>query len=216
MHPKIINYISNVRAQFIKRKIDNTNAKVLFVSPNYQIKITKAKNAKFIVNGQLTLKSFPKETAATSIVLEENALLEINGVFQLGNGVTIYVGKNGVCKITGKGFEKKGSITADTMIIVYKRVEIGTEFNCGWGCYITDCDWHQIEHNNQPTSFQKDVIIGDHVWITHDCSILKGTTIGNGCTIGCKSVLQNKSYPENTFITGIPAKVIRTNSVWKR
>ncbi len=58
------------------------------------------------------------------------------------------------------------------------------------------------------TGIDKDVEIGDGVWIGARCTILPGVIIGNGSIIAAGSVV-TKDIPENVLAGGVPAKVIR-------
>ena len=50
--------------------------------------------------------------------------------------------------------------------------------------------------------------IGNHVHIGASATILPDIKIGNNVTIGAGSVV-TKDIPDNTIITGVPAKVLR-------
>lgn len=60
-----------------------------------------------------------------------------------------------------------------------------------------------------------DIAIGNHVWIGHDCKILKGAKIGDNSIIATGSIITKKQYPEHSVIAGIPAKVVKQNINWK-
>lgn len=51
--------------------------------------------------------------------------------------------------------------------------------------------------------------IGNNVWFGHNCTVLKGTTIGNNCIIGIGSIV-TKDIPSNSVAVGVPAKVVCT------
>jgi len=53
------------------------------------------------------------------------------------------------------------------------------------------------------------VIIEDNVWIGEGVSILPGVTIGKNTIVGANAVV-TKSFPANSVIGGIPAKLIKT------
>jgi acetyltransferase-like isoleucine patch superfamily enzyme len=210
--PKFL--LIKIKAASVKRKISNKDAQVNLNNPFFKIKVIKEKGAKFIVKGKLTLCTHFGENTPVYINLYENSTLEIDGDFSIGNGVQIHVDKNGLLRIGGKAFERESGITRNSKIYAYKHIEIGKDFLCGWDNFITDCDWHYVE-SDKLSKPQSDVIIGDHVWITNDCSILKWTQIGHDSIVGCKSLLSGKLYPSNSLIGGIPAKVIEGNYKWK-
>ena len=51
------------------------------------------------------------------------------------------------------------------------------------------------------------VVIGNNVYFTRNCTVLKGVTIGDNCIIGYGSTVL-KSIPTNSVVAGTPAKVI--------
>lgn len=62
-------------------------------------------------------------------------------------------------------------------------------------------------HDFLPSSGK--VIIGNNVYFTRNCTVLKGVTIGDNCIIGYGSTIV-KSIPPNSVVAGTPAKVICT------
>ena len=54
----------------------------------------------------------------------------------------------------------------------------------------------------------KDVVIGKNCWIGNSVTILPGVVLGDNVTVGANSVV-TKSFPSNSVIAGIPAKLIR-------
>ena len=61
----------------------------------------------------------------------------------------------------------------------------------------------------------KNVILQSHVWVGAHVKILKGVTISSNSVIGTSSVVTN-NIPANCIAAGIPAKVIKTGTNWKR
>jgi acetyltransferase-like isoleucine patch superfamily enzyme len=54
----------------------------------------------------------------------------------------------------------------------------------------------------------EDVTIGSDVWIGTGCLLLPGANIGNGSVVAARSVV-NGSFPENSLLAGVPARLIR-------
>ena len=91
-------------------------------------------------------------------------------------------------------------------------LEIGNE--CIIGQYLS-C--HPENHNYQDTTIsirhqgitRKGIKIGKNCWIGSKVTILDGVSIGNGCVIAAGSVV-TKSFPDNSIIGGIPAKILKS------
>ena len=54
----------------------------------------------------------------------------------------------------------------------------------------------------------QDIVINEDVWAGMDVMVLKGVTIGRGCTIAARSVVTN-STPPYSIVAGTPARVIK-------
>ncbi len=70
---------------------------------------------------------------------------------------------------------------------------------------------HPLEHKerNSGKEYAKPITIGENVWIGGGAMICPGVTIGNNVVIGAGSVV-TKSFPDDVFIAGNPAKIIKT------
>jgi acetyltransferase-like isoleucine patch superfamily enzyme len=199
------------RSKWLSRKIDEGNGRFVICDHNLAVNIKKGKSSKIIINGKCRLESFHNRTTPINIFVLDEAKLVIDGDFIIGPGVEIIVAKQAKLTIGGCQNESGAGITCDSRIMVKRKVEIGKDFLCAWGVFITDSDWHLI--NEQITT--KDVVIGDHVWIANNCSVLKGSQIGHGCVIASHSKLAGKSYGNNSLIGGVPAEVIRQPVKWQ-
>ncbi|MCG9729307.1 acyltransferase [Shewanella sp. Isolate13] len=57
----------------------------------------------------------------------------------------------------------------------------------------------------------KAVIIGDNCWLGVGCTLLPGSRIPNGCTVGAGAVVNKAFTEENMLIIGVPARAIKKN-----
>lgn len=67
----------------------------------------------------------------------------------------------------------------------------------------------EIPINQQGDAEEKEIIIGNDVWIGTRVIILPGVKIGSHSIIGAGSVV-TKSFPEYSIVAGNPAKLIKT------
>ncbi len=204
--------ICRIRSYYLSKKVDEGSGKIILKEPFLDVKVVKKKGAKIILNGNLVINTHLSGTTSVRIILKEFSTLKIEGKFTIGNGTKLYVGENASLEIGGMFNESNSGITADTIIMVNRHIKIGIDFLCAWNVYITDSDWHLID--NKP--HQKDVIIGNHVWIANSANILKGSLIGDGCIVASFSKLINKNYESNVLIAGLEGKVIKENVCWSR
>lgn len=89
-----------------------------------------------------------------------------------------------------------------------KRITIGARCILA-ECRILDYDFHSVDprHRNDPEYIKgSPVTIGENVWITVQCIVQKGVTIGRNCTITPNSVVRS-DIPAETIAGGNPAVV---------
>lgn len=146
-----------------------------------------------------------------------------NTEIQFNDSCSVYLGKNVIigsgCRVSASGRVKifeNVCITAETMFICNKSIEIGKNSLISWNVQIMDTDIHKIYNDNKQTNPDSPISIGERVWINSGCVILKGTRIADKCVVGANSLL-NKEYSEsNSLIVGNPAKCVRNQIEWER
>ena len=92
-----------------------------------------------------------------------------------------------------------------------ERIDIGARSILA-ECRISDCDLHSVnpDHRNDPDYIRaRPVTIEENVWVTAQCIVLKGVTIGRNSTITANSVVRD-NIPERSVAGGNPAIVWRT------
>ncbi|MDO9206839.1 MAG: acyltransferase [Sulfuricurvum sp.] len=107
-------------------------------------------------------------------------------------------------------------ISGDGLIICNKKISIGNNSQMAWESIVMDTDHHQIfDESGMCINEDKEVIIGNNVWVGARSFILKGSCINDGCIIGANTTI-TKSYDEaKVIIAGSPARVIKKNVAWK-
>ncbi len=104
-----------------------------------------------------------------------------------------------------------------SFVLQSKCCEIGADCMFSSGVNIRNHDGHKII--NQITGAQcnspGDILIGPHVWVGQDVTILKNSKIGEGSIVGSKALVAG-DIEANSIAVGIPAKVIKHNSTWIR
>jgi len=160
-----------------------------------------------------------KITAGKNLILEDNVSLNAlseNGII-LGNDVSIARDSilfcTGVVAYRGKGITighrtgmsaraylaGQGGITIGTDVIMGPNVQIFSENHLFADLTLTI--------KEQGVAKQA-VSIGNNCWIGAGSTILAGVTIGDGCVVAAGSVV-NRSFPANSVIGGIPAKLLK-------
>jgi acetyltransferase-like isoleucine patch superfamily enzyme len=114
------------------------------------------------------------------------------GLIEIGDNVQL----NGVC-ITSR-----------------KCVKIGSGTLVAPNCIIVDSNFHVTwppENRGYSNALNDDreVLIGDNVWIGMNVTILKGSIIGNNSIISAGSVVTGE-IPPNVIASGNPAEIVKT------
>lgn len=90
------------------------------------------------------------------------------------------------------------------------KVKIGDYFHSGMGCQIIS-SFHNYEGTSIPyddTFIDKNVLIGNFVWLGNNVTVLGGVKIGDGAIIQAGSVVV-KDIPPYAIAGGHPAKVFK-------
>lgn len=104
---------------------------------------------------------------------------------------------------------RKVATNNNLFICAANYIEIGEETRIGEGVTIMDFEAHGIApaERSKPGAIGK-IIIGKNVWIGNKVTILKNVTIGDNTIIAAGAVVTN-SFPANSIIGGVPAKLIK-------
>ncbi len=110
-------------------------------------------------------------------------------------------------------------------LICADRIQIGAHCLLAWGSVVTDC-WPgpnvprevrraalraAARDPRRPlpsVASPRPVTVEDNVWIGFDAVVLPGVTLGRGCVVGCKTVIQS-DVPRYAVVVGDPPRIIR-------
>ena len=96
-----------------------------------------------------------------------------------------------------------------------KTIEIGNDCLVSSNVNIRNTDSHSVvDMNGKRLNYGKDIVIGDHVWICNNVSVLKGSKINNNSIIGNSSVVNKEFNDTNVMICGSPASTKKQGISW--
>lgn len=134
------------------------------------------------------------------------------GAIRIGNDFKIL--RNATINTIEKGFIEIGDnvhVGESSMITAYQKVKIGNNVMIGPHNIIVDLS-HGKDRLDIPMRIQpptaKTIVIEDDVWISSNCVILPGVTIGKGSVIGAGAVV-TKDIPAYAIAGGVPAHVLK-------
>lgn len=137
-----------------------------------------------------------------------NARIIFNGRAIFGEGTRLRC-DYGVFEV-GKNF----SASKNCCINCEYKMKIGNNVLLGWDIYLRDTDGHDVFENKRLKPSQKEVIIGNHVWIGSFAHLLKGTVIKDDTVVAWRSCVLRAFDESNVLIGGYPAKVLKRNFNW--
>jgi acetyltransferase-like isoleucine patch superfamily enzyme len=111
-------------------------------------------------------------------------------------------------------------------LVCNQRISIGAHCLLAWGAVLTD-SWSPQRvpaaarraalraaaadpRRIFPAAGQpRPVTVHDNVWVGFDSVILPGVTLGRGCVVGCRTVV-DADVPPYAVVAGTPARILRT------
>ena len=115
--------------------------------------------------------------------------------------------------VIGNNFTSNSNV----LISCEEKIVCSEDTLLGWNVSILDGDGHTIRNGNREVVNEaKPIFIGKHTWISSGVTILKGTTISEGCVIGANSTVSGKFEECNSLIVGVPARKVKQNITWER
>lgn len=145
--------------------------------------------------------------------IENNGTMTFGKYVNFGGGSQICTVKSASQIIVGDNTSAMG----ETHIVAKKYIEIGTDCLMSWGVQLMDSDLHDIISlsDEKVINEDKEIIIGDHVWVCSNVNILKGTHIASNNIIASGSTINGKIEGIHQIVTGLPLKILKEDCDWK-
>ena len=199
---------------FISKQIDRE--KSTFIIPHKGTVLDIDKTAKIYLSGanaEFGGNKLRGSKAETLIRLGKNAKWFIKNGCYLFYDTVLEIKPDAVIE---NGFF---SINSGGVIVCAKNIQIGEDVMMGRNIMIYDSDFHSVLNNEGEATnyFKRPVVIEDHVWLTNNIKVLKGSQIGSGSIVGSYLTVR-KGIPSNSLIETVNSelKVIRENVTWSR
>jgi len=177
---------------FISRLYGHILALYYWIHPLVEIKYPLTVR----IQGFLSLKPNRRPKKVLKITIDKNCVIN-SGVTIQGSGQLI--------------LNEGAVINNNNFFIVNDKIEIGKNTGLGPDVACIDTN-HRFDDPSIPFLKQgiisREIILQEDVWIGRGATILFGTTIGKGSIVGAGAVV-TKSFPENSIVGGVPAKLIK-------
>lgn len=175
-------------------------------------------NSKFIISGNnnvVIVKDSNNIINGLSVkIYGQNNFLEIRDNASI-YGLRVVIRGESCHIIIGKDFSENINCML-TCMGNKNYIEIGEDCMFSENIDIWNTDSHQIMNmNGNVINYGKPIIIGNHVWIGKNCTILKGVKIGSNSIVGMSSVV-TKNIDSDSIYVGNPARKIKDNITWNR
>lgn len=98
------------------------------------------------------------------------------------------------------------------------KITVGNDCMFSYGIKIFATDGHPVYDKNcgKRINESKNITIGNHVWIGHRATILKGACVADSCIVGTESVFcSSKSVPDCVYV-GNPVRIVKRGICWQR
>lgn len=196
-----LHIIDTLKLTFFKK----TGWKFL-VFRNGRVSIHKKATVKIGASFYFNSKFNHKDPFPSFLSMYEHSTLEVGTHFSIHSNSRVSVAKD------ARLFLGSGYINSNASIACFEAINIGYDVAIAENVVIRDSDNHEISDGRHIKTLP--VTIGNHVWIGMNSIILKGVTLGDGCIVAAGSVV-NRSFPPNSLIGGVPARILKENIQWK-
>jgi acetyltransferase-like isoleucine patch superfamily enzyme len=165
-------------------------------------------------------------TGNSNRVTIDSAYLLEPGIVLGGDGNTVSLGARSIVRGTGIVCEDGGneiSVGADCELHIPTELSAleGTRLLLGERCLLSGGGHYRTGDSHSVTDLEgrrinpsADIVIGDHVWVGRNVTVLKGVRIAESCVVGACAVVTRTFDRPHCAIAGNPAGIIREDVDW--
>lgn len=169
---------------------------IIYVSPSCAFKLVDGYSME--LHGPLYVGSRRVKTSRqeTRLRMENGAKLIVNEECSFGAGSNVEIYKNATLEVD------RLNSNAELTIICGELIKLGSPVNVARNATIRDTSGHLLALPGYKKN--KPVIVGNHVWICTESTVMPGVTIGDGAIVGACSYV-TKKVPAFTIVQNNPA-----------
>ena len=155
-------------------------------------------------------------------VYGDNNLIIIDENFYLSSRLNILIGQNhpnfGKANNSIFHIDKNSSVESMSYLTFNSNSHcyIGKECMISFNVTLYNTDAHPILDlkTKRIANHVRGIIVGDHVWLGQNSTILKNSLIASDCICGMGSVVCGKFAQPHCIMAGNPARVVKENRTW--
>lgn len=138
-------------------------------------------------------------------LVRRGGTLRVAGLMAIHTEFRIWVNEDATLSVSS------GYINAGLNLSCFEAITIGDDCAIASGVNLRDADNHRL--SGVPAG-SAPIVVGDHVWIGMNATVLKGVHIGSGAVVAAGAVVARDVAP-GTLVGGVPARVLRTDVIWE-
>ncbi|MBQ8197888.1 MAG: Coenzyme F420 hydrogenase/dehydrogenase, beta subunit C-terminal domain [Lachnospiraceae bacterium] len=199
------NYFCKNIVRYGEAKLVPEKNVVIDLHPNAKIRMYGEKD--FVVG----VSKLRKSKAETYIRMGRDAVWFLRHGGHMSYEAVLEVHDNGVLDTGFFSMNVRGTMIVD------KKITLGEDVMMARNVIVYDSDFHQLLNDDgEQTNAPREVIIGNHVWLGANSTVLKGVKIGNHSVVAANALV-SKDVPERALVAGTNSGFVINNSVnWKR
>lgn len=149
-------------------------------------------------------------------IWEVSGKVIFKGETNIGHGSKIIV-----AEVANLIFGERFTISAESTIVCFHKIEFGSDCLLSWDILAMDTDFHKIYslESREQLNKNEEIIIGDKCWIGCRSLILKGALLPDNTVLAANSLVTNNKkskMPSNSILGGTPLKVLKEGVFWTK